>query len=77
MTGVADAWLLRRELSVHAAHCVILRSVCGLKRRMAETAKLNAKLKAFLEDPKDFLDLSGMDFRADGARIVAEFLPKW
>jgi hypothetical protein len=44
---------------------------------MAETAKLNAKLKAYLEDPKDFLDLSGMGFRADGARIVAKFLPKW
>ena len=48
-----------------------------MKRRMAETAKLNAKLKAYLEDPKDFLDLSGMNFRADGVRIVAEFLPKW
>jgi hypothetical protein len=44
---------------------------------MAETAKLNAKLKAYLEDPKGFLDLSGMDVRADGARRVAEFLPKW
>ena len=44
---------------------------------MAETAKLNAKLKAYLEDPEDFLDFSGMDFRADGARSVAEFLPKW
>jgi hypothetical protein len=44
---------------------------------MAETAKLNAKLKAYLEDPKDFIDLSGMDVRADGAMIVAEFLPKW
>ena len=44
---------------------------------MAETAKLNAKLKAYLEDPKDCLDLSGIEFRADGARIVAEFLPKW
>ena len=54
-----------------------MRSVCGLKRGMAETAKLNAKLKAYLEDPKDFLDLSGMDFRADGARNVAKFLPKW
>ena len=54
-----------------------MRSVCDLKRRMAETAKLNAKLKAYLEDPKDFIDLSGMDVRADGARIVAEFLPKW
>jgi hypothetical protein len=38
---------------------------------------LNAKLQAYLEDPKDILDLSGMDVRADGARIVAEFLPKW
>jgi hypothetical protein len=44
---------------------------------MAETAQLNAKLKAYLEDPKDFLDLSGMDFCANGARIVAEVLPKW
>jgi hypothetical protein len=44
---------------------------------MAETAKLSAKLKAYLEDPKDFLDLSGMDFRADGAGNVAKFLPKW
>jgi hypothetical protein len=44
---------------------------------MAETAKLNAKLKAYLKDPKDFLDLSGMDFRADGARIVAKSLPMW
>jgi hypothetical protein len=43
---------------------------------MAETAKLNAKLKAYLEDPKDFLDFSGMDFGADGARIVAKFLPQ-
>ena len=43
---------------------------------MAETAKLSAKLKAYLEDPKDFLDLSGMDLRADRARIVAKFLPK-
>jgi hypothetical protein len=51
--------------------------VCDLKRRMKKTAKLNAELKAYLEDPKDFLGLSGMDFRADGARIVAEFLPKW
>ena len=48
-----------------------------MKRRMAETAKLNAKLKAYLEDPKDFLDLSAMDFRANGARKVAIFLPKW
>jgi hypothetical protein len=44
---------------------------------MAETAKLHVKLKAYLEDPKDFLDLSGMDFRANGASIVAEVLPKW
>jgi hypothetical protein len=44
---------------------------------MAATAKLNAKLKAYLEDPKDFLDLSWMDVRADYARRVAEFLPKW
>jgi hypothetical protein len=44
---------------------------------MAKTAKLNAKLKAYLEDPKDFLDLSAMDFHADGARRVAKFLPKW
>ena len=48
-----------------------------MKRRMAETAKLSTKLKAYLEDPKDFLDLSAMDFRADGASIVAKFLPKW
>ena len=54
-----------------------MRSVCGLKRRMAETAKLNAKLKAYLEDPKDFLDLSGIDFGVNGANIVAKFLPKW
>jgi hypothetical protein len=51
--------------------------VCDLKRRMAETAELNAKLKAYLEDPKDFLDLSGMDVRADNASRVPEFLPKW
>jgi hypothetical protein len=46
---------------------------------MAETAtaKLNAKLKAYLEDPKDFLDLSAIDFRANGAMKVAIFLPKW
>jgi hypothetical protein len=44
---------------------------------MAETSKLSAKLTAYLEDPKYFLDLSGMYYRADGARIVAEFLPKW
>ena len=54
-----------------------MRSVCDLKRMMAEIAKLKAKLKAYLEDSKDFLDLSGMDIRPDGARIVAEFLPKW
>jgi hypothetical protein len=48
-----------------------------LKRRMAETAKLNAKLKAYLEDPTEFLGLSRMNVRADGARLVAEFLPKW
>ena len=53
-----------------------MRFVYGLKKRMAETAKLSAKLKAYLEDPKDFLDLSGINFCADGARIVAKFLPK-
>jgi hypothetical protein len=39
--------------------------------------ELNAKVEAYLQDPKDSLDLSSIYFGADGARRVAEVLPKW
>ena len=39
--------------------------------------KLNAKVEAYLQDPKDILDLSGIHFGTDGARRVTEVLPKW
>ena len=42
-----------------------------------EIEKLNTRLDAYLEDPKNSLDLSGMKFGADGARRLAEVLPKW
>ena len=39
--------------------------------------KLNAKIDVYLKDPQDSLDLSGMIFGAEGAKRVAEVLPKW
>jgi hypothetical protein len=44
---------------------------------MAKLKALNARLAEYLEDPKDSLDLSRMGFGADGAKLVAAFLPKW
>ena len=44
---------------------------------MAEIKKLNTRLDAYLKDPKNSLDLSGMKFGAGGARRIAEVLPKW
>ena len=44
---------------------------------MANVEALNAKLAEYLKDPKDSLDLSGMGFGAEGAKVVAAFLPKW
>jgi hypothetical protein len=38
---------------------------------------LNAKLAEYLQDPKDSLDLSGIGFGGEGAKVVAAFLPKW
>ena len=43
----------------------------------AEIEKLNTRLDAYLKDPKNSLDLSGMMFGAGGARRLAEVLPKW
>ena len=39
--------------------------------------KLNAKIDVYLKDPQDSLDLSGMKFGTEGAKRVAEVLPKW
>ena len=40
--------------------------------------KLNAKIDVYLKDPQDSLGLSGMFFfDAEGAKRVAEVLPKW
>jgi hypothetical protein len=39
--------------------------------------KLNAKLEVYLQDPKNTLDLSGINFSANGAKRVSEVLPKW
>jgi hypothetical protein len=44
---------------------------------MAKLDALNARLAEYLEDPKDSLDLSEMGFGAEGAKVVAAFLPKW
>jgi hypothetical protein len=41
-------------------------------------AELNTKLDAYLlRNPQDSLDLSGTYLGADGAKIIAEFLPQW
>jgi hypothetical protein len=39
--------------------------------------QLNAKLDAYLRDPKDSLDLSEMTIDAKGTERVAAFLRKW
>jgi hypothetical protein len=39
--------------------------------------ELDAKLDAYLQDPKDSLDLSRMDIGAEGAKKVAALLPQW
>ena len=39
--------------------------------------KLNAKIDVYLKDPQDSLDLSELLFGAEGAKRVAEVLPKW
>ena len=39
--------------------------------------ELNAKIEAYLQNPIDSLDLSGIRFGADGAKRVAEVLPEW
>ena len=39
--------------------------------------KLNVKIDVYLKDPQDSLDLSGMSFGAEGAKRIAEVLPKW
>jgi hypothetical protein len=39
--------------------------------------ELNAKFEAYLQDPKASFDISGMNFGCDGAKRVAEILPKW
>jgi hypothetical protein len=44
---------------------------------MSEMKELNAKIEAYLQNPRDSLDLSRMNFRADGAKKVAEVLPEW
>jgi hypothetical protein len=44
---------------------------------MVKLKALNARLAEYLNDPKDSLDLSGMGFGAEGAKIVAALLPKW
>jgi hypothetical protein len=44
---------------------------------MAKLKALNAKLAEYLEDPKVYLDLSGMGFGAEGGEVVAAFLQKW
>ena len=38
---------------------------------------LNAKIDVYLKDSQDSLDLSGMKFGTEGAKRVAEVLPKW
>jgi hypothetical protein len=39
--------------------------------------ELDAKLDAYLQDPKDSLDVSGMDIGTEGAKKVATLLPQW
>jgi hypothetical protein len=38
---------------------------------------LNVKIDAYLKNPQDRLDLSRINFGAEGAKRVAEVLPKW
>jgi hypothetical protein len=42
-----------------------------------EHEELDAKLGAYLKDPKDSLDLSGMGIGAEGAKTIAALLPNW
>jgi hypothetical protein len=44
---------------------------------MSNMEELNAKIEAYLQNPIESLDLSGMNFGADGAKRVAEVLPEW
>jgi hypothetical protein len=41
----------------------------------SEHEELDAKLDAYLQDPKDSLDLSGMGIGAEGAKTIATLLP--
>jgi hypothetical protein len=44
---------------------------------MAEMKALNAKLAGYSKDPKDSLDLSGMNIGIEGMKVVGDFIPKW
>jgi hypothetical protein len=45
---------------------------------MAKMEVLNAKLAEYLKDPKrKSLNLSRIKLDAEGAKLVAVFLPKW
>jgi hypothetical protein len=39
--------------------------------------ELNTKLDAYLQDPNDSLDLSGMNIGAEDVKQVADFLSQW
>jgi hypothetical protein len=41
----------------------------------SEHEELGTKLDAYLQDPKDSLDLSGMGIGAEGAKTIATLLP--